>query len=83
MSNTGTDIDNEQPPQQPADEQLVCVECGSRFTFSSGEKDYFHEHNLRPPRRCKPCRKVRRQQREAAEANGNVRVYPGAKIDVR
>ncbi len=44
-----------------ADRTLVCADCGSEFTFSSGEQMFFHGKGLAEPKRCKVCRRIRRQ----------------------
>lgn len=40
---------------------LRCIDCGEQFTFSVEEQDFFQSKELSTPKRCKPCRKVRRQ----------------------
>lgn len=41
--------------------KLVCSDCGTSFFFEGGEQRYFARHNLRAPKRCRACRKARRQ----------------------
>ncbi|MDR1168767.1 MAG: zinc-ribbon domain containing protein [Heliobacteriaceae bacterium] len=44
------------------DEQLVCEDCGSEFTFTTGEQEFYAEKGLtNKPKRCPVCRKNRRQ----------------------
>jgi CxxC-x17-CxxC domain-containing protein len=46
------------------DQEISCGECGTRFGFSSEEQAFYADKGLdHPPRRCKPCRTTRRQQR--------------------
>lgn len=44
---------------------IACIDCGTTFTMSEGEKLYFEEliqtlPNFRMPRRCPECRKKRK-----------------------
>ena len=43
------------------DKQLTCLDCGREFTFTSGEQVYFWAKGLSEPKRCKPCRMLRRR----------------------
>ena len=43
---------------------LECIGCRAKFTWDIGEQRYFSEHGLNPPRRCKPCRLLRKRLRE-------------------
>ena len=43
------------------DKQLTCLDCGSEFTFASGEQRYFWAKGLSEPKRCKPCRMLRKR----------------------
>jgi hypothetical protein len=46
-----------------ADQELRCLDCGRTFLFTIGEQEFFASRRplpLLPPRRCKPCRQVRR-----------------------
>ena len=46
---------------QYSDRTLVCRECGSNFTFQSGEQAFFAARGLlNPPARCPACRNVRK-----------------------
>jgi CxxC-x17-CxxC domain-containing protein len=43
------------------DRTLKCSECGSDFPFPATEQQYYDERGFRfPPRRCRECRKSRR-----------------------
>lgn len=43
------------------DKTLVCKECGSNFTFTAGEQEFFAEKGFtNEPQRCKNCRDVRK-----------------------
>ena len=61
-------------PEQPAveteasvtegDRTLNCVDCGQDFTFSKEDQDFHAKQNppFADPKRCKPCRKIRKQK---------------------
>ena len=43
------------------DKVLTCLDCGNEFTFASGERRYFWAKGLSGPKRCKPCRMLRKR----------------------
>ncbi|MBS6445050.1 MAG: zinc-ribbon domain containing protein [Ruminococcus sp.] len=43
------------------DKILVCKDCGSEFTFTAGEQEFFAEKGFtNEPQRCKACRIARK-----------------------
>ena len=43
------------------DKQITCVDCGSEFTFSSGEQERFAQLGFtNEPKRCGPCRQAKK-----------------------
>ena len=42
------------------DRLLTCVDCGKEFLFSVDEQNYFYSKKLSTPKRCAPCRAIRR-----------------------
>lgn len=40
------------------DKQITCVEedCGSEFTFTEGEQEYYQSKDFQEPKRCPDCR---------------------------
>ena len=42
------------------DQEIICAECGTAFTFTEREQEYYRERNLSQPKRCKACRDARR-----------------------
>lgn len=44
------------------DETIVCCDCGELFTWTLGEKLYYRDRRLSPPRRCPACREQRRKR---------------------
>lgn len=43
------------------DKQLTCLDCGGEFTFTTGEQMYFWAKGFSEPKRCKPCRMLRKR----------------------
>jgi CxxC-x17-CxxC domain-containing protein len=49
------------------DKSLYCSDCGTDFTFSAGEQEFFESRGYtNEPKRCPACRQARK-----AERNGN------------
>jgi CxxC-x17-CxxC domain-containing protein len=47
-----------------ADKPLTCRDCGTPFTFTSGEQEFFAQKGFtNEPGRCPTCRAARRSQR--------------------
>ena len=51
------------------DSLRTCVDCGTTFIWTAGEQMYFAQHQLKPPKRCLPCRKARVARRQPKDAN--------------
>lgn len=45
------------------DMMLECQDCKQEFLFDEGEQAFFESKNFTPPKRCRPCRKKRKEQR--------------------
>jgi CxxC-x17-CxxC domain-containing protein len=46
------------------DRELQCVDCGSRFTFTASEQEFFANKGFtNDPKRCSDCRIARKQER--------------------
>jgi hypothetical protein len=44
---------------------LHCSDCGTTFTFTAGEQEFYAFKGLaNEPKRCRPCRDVRKAQRD-------------------
>lgn len=43
------------------EKKLICADCGEEFTFTEGEQKFYWSKGLANPKRCKPCRMVRRR----------------------
>jgi len=50
------------------DKEIECCDCKQVFIFTAGEQEFFASKNFTPPRRCKPCRDVRKREKEEKAA---------------
>jgi CxxC-x17-CxxC domain-containing protein len=48
--------------QDHRDDHIVCADCGTSFLFSAGEAQVFAERGLASPKRCKECRRARKER---------------------
>jgi CxxC-x17-CxxC domain-containing protein len=47
-----------------ADKTLTCRDCGTAFTFTSGEQEFYAQKGFgNEPTRCSSCRQTRKQSR--------------------
>ena len=47
-----------------ADKTMTCRDCGTQFTFTSGEQEFYAEKGFtNEPTRCPDCRRARKQSR--------------------
>ena len=53
------------------DKVLTCLDCGREFTFTAGEQRYFWAKGLSEPKRCKPCRMLRKRSLVSIEEEHN------------
>lgn len=42
---------------------LKCVDCGKDFDFSERDQKFFQEKGFSEPKRCKPCRDIKKQNK--------------------
>ena len=56
--------------EQYRDEHIACANCGASFLFSAGEAAVFAERSLAAPKRCKECRRARKEQGGGSAAQG-------------
>ena len=46
------------------DKSIQCSDCGTTFTFSTGEQEFFARKGFtNDPRVCAPCRQIRKSER--------------------
>jgi CxxC-x17-CxxC domain-containing protein len=52
-----------------ADKDILCIDCGEYFVWSSGEQQFFHDKGLtNPPKRCKGCKQAKNERLAAITA---------------
>lgn len=52
------------------DEELTCVDCGEKFTFTAGEQEFYQSKGLdNKPKRCKACRDKKKAERNNFRGN--------------
>lgn len=64
------------------DQQIVCRDCGTTFTFTAGEQEFYATKNLSAPQRCKACRANRKTDRGTREMHDAVCAQCGAACQV-
>ncbi|MCE3234761.1 MAG: hypothetical protein K0Q50_941 [Vampirovibrio sp.] len=45
------------------DKQIVCTTCGTDFTFTGEEQEFYFSKGFQEPKKCKPCRDAAKQAR--------------------
>lgn len=50
-----------------------CIECDDNFFLTSGEIDFYVQHELETPKRCKPCRQLRKEGGVAQHVGSHIR----------
>jgi hypothetical protein len=51
-----------------ADTPLLCQDCGAEYLVTPSEARWFSVKGFELPKRCKPCREHRKQQRAQQQA---------------
>lgn len=46
-----------------ADRTITCRDCGTTFTFTDGEQEFYTARGLQEPQRCNACRSARKSSR--------------------
>lgn len=53
------------------DKTLVCVDCGTEFSFSASDQQFYADRQFSEPRRCPACRAAKKAARgEGANGHG-------------
>ena len=56
------------------DKSLQCSDCGTTFTFSSAEQEFFQSKGYtNEPKRCPSCRQARKSERYGSSGGGGYR----------
>ncbi|MBU2609203.1 MAG: zinc-ribbon domain containing protein [Chloroflexi bacterium] len=59
------------------DKSLQCSDCGSTFTFSAEEQEFFQSKGFtNEPKRCPPCRQTRKTDRSSSNNYSQRQMYP-------
>ena len=46
------------------DKSLQCTDCGQRFTFTTGEQEFYQSKGFtNEPKRCSACRRANKERR--------------------
>jgi CxxC-x17-CxxC domain-containing protein len=54
-----------------ADKTLTCRDCGTAFTFTAGEQEFYAQKGFaNEPTRCQDCRQARKQSRNSGDSYG-------------
>lgn len=54
------------------DLDMKCGDCGATFIWTQGEQKFYAESGFSAPKRCKPCRILKKERRAAREAGGAI-----------
>jgi len=46
--------------RETLDTVVRCVECGEHFTITANDAEWFHSRGMFVPKRCRPCRNLRK-----------------------
>ena len=50
------------------DKSIQCTDCGTTFTFSAGEQEFYQSKGFtNEPKRCPSCRQANKKQRYGGE----------------
>ena len=50
------------------DKSILCPDCGTTFTFTAGEQEFFASKGFtNDPKRCPLCRQAKKQQRGGSQ----------------
>lgn len=44
------------------DKKIICKECGYEFTLTINDQEWYKEKGFTEPKRCKDCRRLRREK---------------------
>ena len=54
------------------DKTLTCADCGTEFTFTAGDQQFYADRQFSEPRRCPACRAAKKAARgESTGSYGN------------
>jgi CxxC-x17-CxxC domain-containing protein len=50
---------------------ITCAACGTDFSFTQEEQEFYESKGFQPPRKCKPCRDAAKANRGGGGGYGN------------
>jgi len=50
--------------------QIMCQSCGTEFTFTPEEQEFYQTKGFQDPKKCKPCRDAAKQSRGGGYGRG-------------
>ena len=60
-----------------ADRILTCADCGTEFTFTAAEQEFYAKKGFtNDPKRCAACRAAKKQRIGGAATNAPRQMYP-------
>ncbi|KXG76598.1 zinc-ribbon domain-containing protein [Thermotalea metallivorans] len=58
------------------DKQIVCKDCGTEFTFTTGEQQFYAEKGFdNEPKKCKDCRQKAKRSFSKPNNGGQKRAF--------
>ena len=58
------------------DKSIKCTDCGSDFTFTSGEQEFYQTKGFtNEPKRCSSCRRTNKARRSDSDSNSYAQRY--------
>ena len=60
-----------------ADKTLTCRDCGTTFTFTEGEQDFYSQKGYSEPSRCPDCRAAKKAARASGGYGDSYGSYSG------
>ena len=58
-----------------ADKTITCRDCGTNFTFTEGEQDFYSQKGYSEPVRCPDCRAAKKASRDDSYNNSGYSSY--------
>lgn len=51
------------------DKKIKCKVCGMEFDFTIGQQEFFANHNLSEPKKCKNCKDKEKHEKNKEKQN--------------
>ena len=56
-----------------SDIEINCLDCQTPFLYTEADQAFYAEKQFTPPKRCKACRQVRKDQKQGGGGGGGSR----------